>query len=483
MRSRWRSTGRRCGCGCGGRERVSLAFGRLSHGELVIDLASIVRAVQAALPDAAPFAVVPMLTAQLPHVDTAAGLALLDRIVTHIPAAAWYFRDAELDRWPEPVAQHALACIRALPPGKDRILALCLVPRRLTHAEQREAFEGILDGTLPEGTGEFAKPLSYRDVIDRFLRTVPEAWQEEWIATKAKTADVEREAFARLRLRCCPEAAMRRIWSRIDHDSTLSSDVPGSYFSLAPHLPPDLEALALARIRACTSESSRLHHLRLFDGELTDAERCAVVEVIGNEHTRHEPHFWADHLESVATHLPKVPVELRRKWLHKLLDCPADDYDLQRALMALLPSLSGEDHRQAADALVASVIREARFYTVETRWDLLPDDALGPLLLRLRVDPYGWSRGQLVTHLVEGRDPALADRCLQPLLDRLHDLDADHCIETVHALTPWLADRSDGAVPRALAALPVPVPHRPPDPLYVIERQFARSEPPDDVPS
>lgn len=54
------------------------------------------------------------------------------------------------------------------------------------------------------------------------------------------------------------------------------------------------------------------------------------------------------------------------------------DYDRQRGLMALLPALGGVDHRQAADALVASVIREGRFYTVETRWDLLPDDALGP---------------------------------------------------------------------------------------------------------
>src|SRR5262245_17933115 len=144
--------------------------------------------------------------------------------------------------------------------------------------------------------------------------------------------------------------------------------------------------------------------------------------------------------------------------------------------MALLPSLSGKDHRQAADALVASVIRKGRFYTSETRWNLLPDDALEPVLLRLQKDAYGWSRDQIITHLVKERDPALVDRCLRPLLDGLSDLDADHCIETVHALTPWLADRSDNAVPRAIAALPVPAPRRPANPLYVIERVLAQVE-------
>jgi hypothetical protein len=251
--------------------------------------------------------------------------------------------------------------------------------------------------------------------------------------------------------------------------------VPLSYLGVAEHLPPDLKGLALARIRASMSQSTRLFHLAWFDGELTDAERYEVVGVPWNEHTRHNPRFQADHLQHVVTHLPKVPVELRQHWLQTVLTF-TEHYDLQRGLMALLPSLSGEDHRQAADALVASVIREGRFYTTETRWSLLPDDALGPLLLRLREDAYGWSRDQLVAHLVEERDPALADRSLQPLLDGLRALDADHCIETVHALTPWLADRSDGAVPRALAALPVPVPCRPANPLYRIERVVAQGE-------
>lgn len=442
----------------------------IPHGALMLDLPSIVRAVQAALPEAAPFAVVPMLTAQLPHVDVPAGLALLDQITTQIPASAWGFTDAELDRWPEPVGQHALACSRALPPGMERIKALCTVARRLTVAEQREALDGILDGTLPECTWEYTKPLSYEDVIIDFLRTLPEAWQEEWIATKA--TGVHKESLARRSLGRLTEVALRKMWSEIDHASTPSRDVPLDYLVVAEHLPPDLKGLALARIRASTSQRSRVLHLAHFDSELTDAERYEVVEIPPWNDT---PRFQADHLQRVMTHLPKVPVELRQQWLQTVLTF-TEDYDLQRGLMALLPSLSGKDYRQAADALAASVIRKRRSYTSATRWSLLPDDALGPLLLRLRKDTYGWNRNQLIAHLVKERDPVLADRCLRPLLDGLSDLDADHCIETVHALTPWLANCSDNAVPRALAALPVPIPRRPPNPLYVIERLLAQVE-------
>lgn len=443
----------------------------IPHGALMLDLPSIVRAVQATLPEAAPFAVVPMLTAQLRHVDVPAGLALLDQIATHIPAPAWGFTDAALDRWPEPVGQQALAYSRALPPGMERIKALCTVARRLTLAEQREALDGILDGTLPDTTYEHTKPLSYRNVITDFLRTLPEAWQEDWIATQA--TDVLQEALARRNLGRFTEVALRKMWSQIDHASTPSRGVPRGYLAVAEHLPLDLKELALARIRACTSQSFRLLHLAYFDGELTDAERYEVVEVPWND--RHDPRSQADHLQHVMTHLPKVPVELRQQWLQTVLTF-TEDYDLQCGLMALLPSLSGKEYRQAADALVTSVIRKGQFYTSKTRWDLLPDDALGPLLLRQREDAYGWHRNEIIAHLVEERDPGLADRCLRPLLDGLSDLDADHCIETVHALTPWLADRSDNAVPRALAALPVPVPHRPANPLYVIERVLTQVE-------
>jgi len=436
----------------------------------MLDIPNIVQAVQKALPEAAAFAVVQMMTAQLPHLDATTGLVLLDQIVTHIPASAWCFTDAALDRWPAPVEQHAIACIRALPPGEVRIEALCNVVHRLTLAERREALDGILDRTLPGVTYEYTKPLSYRDLIAGFVRTLPEAWQEEWIASES--TGVYGEVLARRSLGRFPEAALRRMWSQIDHASRPSSNIPGDYLFIAEHLPPDLKGLALARIRGCTCQSSRRFHLPSFDSELTDAERCEVVEFPWNDNTRDRPREQALHLQRVATHLPKVPVELRQEWLQRVLTFTSD-HDLQYGLMALLPSLSGEDHQQAADALVASVIRDGGFCTSERRWKLLPDDALGPLLLRQRQDAHGWRRDEIIAHVVEDRAPVLADRCLLPLIDWLNDLDADHCIEVVCAMTPWLADRSDNAVPRALAALPVPVPRRPVNPLYVIERVLA----------
>jgi len=136
----------------------------------------------------------------------------------------------------------------------ERIKALCTVARRLTLAEQREALDGILDGTLPERNRGYTKPISYHVVITDFVRTLPEAWQEEWIATKA--THVSAEAHARRDLGRFTEVALRKMWSQIEHASSPSRDVPLDYLGVAEHLPPDLKELALARIRASTSQSS-----------------------------------------------------------------------------------------------------------------------------------------------------------------------------------------------------------------------------------
>jgi hypothetical protein len=68
---------------------------------------------------------------QIPHVDAQAGIALLDQIARNIPASAWVFTDAALDRWPVPVQERAVSHVRALPPGKERIEALCGCAHRL----------------------------------------------------------------------------------------------------------------------------------------------------------------------------------------------------------------------------------------------------------------------------------------------------------------------------------------------------------------
>ena len=240
----------------------------------------------------------------------------------------------------------------------------------------------------------------------------------------------------------------------------------------AARLPTELKEAALATIRA-SDESTRLLHLARFDAELTDAERRELVETPWNVYTRDTPRCQAEHLERVAAHLPKVPAALRERWLEIVLRFQ-DDYDLQRGLVALLPALAGEGRRRAADALVRSVIREGRFYTIEQPWELLPDDAFGPLLRRLQDDAYGWSRAAIIAHLIDARAPALVDRCMQPLLDALPEREPDHRVELVDAMTPWLADRSGGAVPRALAAMSVPPSSQAVNPLYAIQRVLGR---------
>ncbi|HEX2685747.1 MAG TPA: hypothetical protein VHN14_03980 [Kofleriaceae bacterium] len=59
-------------------------------------------------------------------------------------------------------------------------------------------------------------------MITDFLRTVPEAWQEEWIATQA--TDVSAEARARRDLGRLTEVALRKMWPQIDHASTPSRE-------------------------------------------------------------------------------------------------------------------------------------------------------------------------------------------------------------------------------------------------------------------
>jgi hypothetical protein len=100
----------------------------------------------------------------------------------------------------------------------------------------------------------------------------------------------------------------------------------------------------------------------------------------------------------------------------------------------------------------------------------VPDDALDGFLVRLRDDPHGWRRDDLVAHVLAERSASTADRLGSLLLEGLDERAVDTCLEIVRSLTPWLADRTAGAVPRALAALPVPRSEAAPNMLYRIAR-------------
>jgi hypothetical protein len=437
---------------------------------LSIDLEALISAVGEALPGSAPFAAIPLFVDQIRWLDEEMGLDLLDRVVATAPPSTWLFTDGLLAVWPQAVAARALEAIRALPAGEERIEALLQVARHLTPAERDEALAGLLDGTYPEVTWAHTKPMSRCLLINAFVRTLPAPAREAWVLARARPdqdTSVGGELRARHDVDLLTEEAIRAMWARLQQEEP-TRGVPLDYLGLASRLPPDLRAEALARIRACPKQSERLYHLVEFDEELTDEERREVVEVPWNDYTRGEPRAQGTHLQRVAAHLPRVSPAVRRRWLEVVLAFE-DSYTRQLGLLALLPSLEGQDHEEAVSALLAAVEEDGCFHG-DDRWDLLSEEALRRFLLRQREDPYGWHRDGLVVHIWAQRPASVADRLLPLLLEALETRPADTRLEIVGVLTPWLADRTAGAVPRALARLPVPVSGAAPDALYTIAR-------------
>jgi hypothetical protein len=419
-----------------------------------------------ALPGAEPFAAVPLLVAQVRWLDAEAGRDLVERVVTRAHPSTWAFDDALLDSWPPVVAERAVAAIRALPRGEPRIEGLCRIAGRLTSAERREALEGVLDGTFREVViGRVA--YSRRDTIVGLVRTMPADDREAWVRAKAVGPGAFlAEVLARDDVGVLTDHALRDLWNRIP--APAPGEIPLEYQRFVHRLPADLRRPALATIRACARQSSRLLQLASFDEELTEHERREVVEVPWNEHTRDDPRSQVFHLQHVARHLPKVAPEVRRRWLSIVL-AYEDPYVRQLGLLRLLPSLSGEDRASADAALLASLEHEGCFYG-DARWDLVPDRALDAFLFRLRDDPYGWHRDELIEHVLDARPPSTADRLGALLLEGLDDRADEARLEIVRALAPWLAERTRGAMPRALAALPVPRSDTAPDAQYTIAR-------------
>jgi len=440
-----------------------------------IDIPALTTALRAALPDAEPFAAIPMFVAQVQYLDQAEGVALVDRVVTNAHPSTWQFTDELLDAWPSAVADRALDAVRALPPGENRVEGLCRVPRRLTHREQVEALQALIDGSFRERTwAPHSKPISRRGLIVDFVRTLPADDKEAWVHAEAARVEspphsVELYEFRDRRdVGSLTEAAMRDLWSRIDHDD--ERGVPQPYLGLASCLPPDLRQVALGRIRACPRQSVRLYHLAEFDEELTDEERAEVVLVPWNEHTRDDPRTIAQfHLRNVvAQHLPKVEPSVRRHWLGVVLGFE-ENYFRQLGLSALLPSLKGTDHDEAVTALLAAVDEEGSF-DGDARWDLVADAELQRFIVGLANDPYAWNRDELVDHVWKHRSASTTDALFMLLLDGLHSRPGDTRLEIATALTPWLANRTHGAASWAIAGLPVPVASEAPDSVYNIAR-------------
>lgn len=429
------------------------------------------RTVEAALLDAAPFAALPVLVGQVPYLNVESAVDLLRRVVRDVHPLTWEFTDERMKAWAPEAADFAMEQVRALPPGAERIQIMCGLPARLSRSEKRETLDGILDGTFPNETPQHTKPMSYADVIARFVRTLPVEWREEWIAAQASNKESSigmlLEHIARRDVERLTEHAIRSMWARTDHKGGFFSrffPLPGNYFWLVPLLPDDLRSAALKRIRRSTDRSDRLSCLAFLDEDLTEVERR---EVVLEGTSAKEPSMQIHHLRKVKQHLPKVAYEIRRRWLELALAIEVP-YHREAGLMLLLPSLTPEDRRRVEETVVLSALENGECHV--SRWDLLSDAAFAPILSRLRDDAYGWSRDAAIRHLVEHRDATLVEECLLPLIESLSSLPGESCLEIVHAMTPWLAKVTDGALPKALSALPVPKAPQVANPLYVIKR-------------
>lgn len=426
--------------------------------------------------DAAPFAALPILVGQVPYVDEKTALDLLGRVVRDVHPLTWGFTDEGMKDWAPEVVDFAMGEIRALPPGAVRIEIMCKLPKRLSMSEKREVLDGILNGTFPTVTRQHTKPISHADVIAGFVATLLVDWREEWIAaeTTNEDGDCMREYIARRDVGQLTEDAIRDMWSRTDHKDPLLP-LPRDYFWLVALLPEDLRAAPLSRIRRCKDLSSRRRCLASLDEELTDAERR---EVVLEGTSTSEAHMQTHHLRRVAQHLQKVPYELRYRWLELVLAIEVP-YHREAGLMVLLPSLTPEDQSRVEEVLIASALKNGECHV--SRWDLLSDAAFSPIIFRLRDALYGWNRDKAIVHLIEHRDPAVVERCLLPVIESLSRLPKESCLEVVGAMTPWLAEVTGGALPKALCALPVPKAPEVANPLYVLQRVIGDAKPEDIV--
>lgn len=435
-----------------------------------IEIGPIVQALRSALPHATPNPAALMFLELVPNLDAQGAGHLVDQLGERFPPDAWYFEDDRLDRWPEPAVAAAMKHIRGLEPGWRRIQTLCLVARRLTDAERGEALDGVLDGTL---AGRFWSCNAHGWGPDPelcLLAALPPCEGERWVRGQIRHTDPERrleeEVRARTRLEPIAEETVRQLYRRVLELWPEGSKSPMAMSSsLLDVLPSDLRADALERIRLASDTM-----LRSFSPEeLTQTELQALTQLPENPH-RHSSDF-VRHL------LPSAPAAVLSRWVDFALSL--DDYDLQVHLNCLLPMLQGELQERARQATVDAVLRDGQPLEPENSWSRIAEQHLGPMLYGLRMDSYGWHRDHLITHIIEERDPACAERCFAPILRALDGLPPDHRLEIVAAMLPWLAKRSGDGFVDALAELPVQASDVPSNEQFMVARVHADSEGPE----
>jgi hypothetical protein len=349
----------------------------------------------------------------------------------------------EQESWSPAALEVALAHVRSMPRGEGRIRGLCEFASRLTLEEKREAFEGLLDRTLPDFT-VYAAAVSNDHYFVRLFQNCPPEWGEEWLQSTRRKYDKPTlhfdEAHSRDRWGLWSREAVDRLWEETQGDVSDREPIPRAWRWLAEQLSSAQRAQAMAHIRACPDQKARHRALLWFPKEISDAE-CLELVVAARQGTGGK---LFDQLHGVSKLLPRVPHPERRAWLEVALRMDPG-YDRPNALGLLLPALEPQECELAVREVIAATRRPEDRYELSNVISALSFEQMQTLL----VSPATADRC-LIPRAMEF-PPEQREALLLPLVRKLKSNRPGVRLERLTYLLPWLNEVTQGRFPSLLA--------------------------------
>jgi hypothetical protein len=386
--------------------------------------------------------------AQCPHLAEAEAVALVTHVVRSAPVEQWTIHSGNFSQWPADARAVYIAGVAALPPGRRRTESLCRLAEHLDEGLLREGFDGLLAEHSPRHEEHHGKIFSNAHLHEALLRRVPMAWKDEWCARQPREPNdlFAAEVLLRSQIDGWSDATVRRCWA--EAIARRPGRVPEDLLWLADMLPPDLRAGALARVRACPDDGERLHYLVRFADSLTEHERIELIEQAWQYCAKGYESMIASDLTRIAPLLPAAPPALTSRCLEIALNLPTG-FHRHAAVSGLLPALAADEQTLAVQALERITVEEG-LWAREMTWEEFSIPALVRMLQAPAVLRAGYLRDSLAAALFVRADAATQEQALAPWLAMLAGMDAEDRTDSLVVLTPWLAVRTDGALPRAI---------------------------------
>lgn len=365
-----------------------------------------------------------------------------------------------LARWPVSLRESLVRRARALPFGREKIEAFCCLAPWISLSEQRQALDGILDGTSPK---HFWGPLAMSgndSLREDLLRVAPDDWKEEWIALQ-ENKRAEQEALDRRDLDHWPEPEARHLFAWIEREREQGQNISLALAVSIAHLPADLRAEALRWVREWP-ENSRSFVLEKCLEDLTEEEYRQLVWCPPTDDFT--PWY---RLSSVHEHLARAPYAARRAWLDTVRKAGSDE----RSLVVLVPVLEGDDRADVLNYLVEQARSGQSWWMTSEVVPWLSAETVRELALRA-VEHTDKEDAHLIASFLEAiaaQPTAVQDACFEPLWARAHQLPPSTLIAWFGRASRWVAQRTEGVFARLLAQglrehperLPLPHPRTP----------------------